>query len=716
MPFHPFYSSHKNSQNKTSAHFEKNKRVLTQQDFATLMSPREGNSLFNPVVVKSDLKLPVEKYKSEIKKAISSHKVVIIQGETGSGKSTMIPQYALEIPEIDRVTTTVPRRITAKNLAGYVASQNGMELGKEVCFQNGIEQSFSTDFKINYVTDAFLLSKELPGGHRFGSNEVLFLDEAHEKSKYTEILLGMHKKLLLEDPENCPTLVVMSATLNGQEFKNFFKDTVDDIPILKIPGRTYNITTLRPENSIFESIVKRVSSHNENVLVFLPGKPEIHQMQRQLERYFFQRNKTVNILPLFSELPPDVQKRCFERYKEPKIVLATNIAETGSTIEDIDTVIISGLVKNMIVDEYGTQRLTLMNISDFSRRQQRGRGGRTHDGNVIYHGEPVRSLDPEPPSDLLTTDISSLILAMLNSEEFDCRTSIEKLDTITKLTKEKLDQVFDTLQALNLVGNKGHITKRGEKVARLPVDVRSGTMIVLAEEFAILLNQPNILKVAVNIAAIMQSGPLGVYENRHKWQKLTSGEHDSDLIAQSMILESMIASHGTELSEYGISSLTYRNAIDVRSKLLKALKIKDFNEHCELSILEKRQLLRCIFVSMSDAAYRMTSPYASESKYKRILIKNKKKSRIRVLDRNSCVIGANFVVGQSFDLLTYHDPSKPTLIRILTGVSRIDPNWLLTDTAPNIKKLYRGFGIGNNSKRTKKKKPRYNNKDSNVNW
>ncbi len=298
--------------------------------------------------------LPVYSYREELLRAVRDNQVLIIVGETGSGKTTQIPQYLAEVgyTKLGRVGITQPRRVAAMSVAARVAAERGSKLGHEVGYSIRFEDCSSPETKIKYMTDGMLL-KEFLAEPDLASYSVIMIDEAHERTLHTDILFGLVKDLarLRSDLK----LLISSATLEAHKFSTYF----DDAPTFRIPGRRYPVDifyTKAPEADYLEaSVITSLQIHITqalpgDVLLFLTGQEEIEAAQEMLEsrtRGLGSKIPELIITPIYSALPSELQAKIFERTPPGarKLVLATNIAETSLTIDGIGYVIDCGFVK-----------------------------------------------------------------------------------------------------------------------------------------------------------------------------------------------------------------------------------------------------------------------------------------------------------------------------------------------------------------------------------
>ncbi|KAJ2843429.1 Cyclin-dependent kinase catalytic subunit, partial [Coemansia brasiliensis] len=334
--------------------------------------------------------LPVYKYRDELLSAIEQFQVLIIVGETGSGKTTQITQYLREAGYTKngkRIGCTQPRRVAAMSVAARVAEEVGTKLGHDVGYAIRFEDCTSEKTEIVYMTDG-LLFREFMTEPDLSSYSVIMIDESHERTLHTDILFALVKDIARFRPDL--KLLISSATMDAQKFSQYF----DDAPIFRIPGRPYPVETYytkAPEANYLQASIATVlqihaSQPKGDVLVFLTGQDEIEQAQdglTQALKALGSRVPELIICPIYANLPSELQARIFEPTPEGarKVVLATNIAETSITIDGVVYVIDPGFVKqNSYNPRSGMESLQVVPCSRASANQRAGRAGRIGPG------------------------------------------------------------------------------------------------------------------------------------------------------------------------------------------------------------------------------------------------------------------------------------------------------------------------------------------------
>lgn len=438
--------------------------------------------------------LPIAAKRDEIKAAIAAHQVVVIAGETGSGKTTQLPKICLELGRgvHGLIGHTQPRRLAARSVATRVAEEIGTPLGELVGYQVRFEDQSNERSLIKLMTDGILLA-ETQHDRYLEKYDTIIVDEAHERSLNIDFLLGFLKTLLVRRPDL--KLIITSATIDLQRFSEHFGGA----PIVEVSGRTFPVDTwYRPlaaeqdedgnrveeDLSIDQAILatldeisafeKSEGKRPGDILVFLPGEREIRDAAEVLRKANL---RLTEVLPLYARLTPAEQQKIFAPMGARKIVLATNVAETSLTVPGIRYVIDSGTAR---ISRYSyrakVQRLPIEAISQASANQRKGRCGRVEPGICIrlYSEEDFNSRPAFTDPEILRTNLAAVILQMLHLRlgEIDAFPFIEPPDG------KAISDGFNLLQELSAVNREGQLTPLGRQLARLPVDPRLGRMVL----------------------------------------------------------------------------------------------------------------------------------------------------------------------------------------------------------------------------------------------
>ncbi|MFT4615171.1 MAG: ATP-dependent helicase HrpA, partial [Bacteroidia bacterium] len=443
--------------------------------------PRQGPS---PVIT-YPADLPVAELRDEISRTIAEHQVVIIAGETGSGKTTQLPKICLELGrgQNGRIGHTQPRRLAARTVAARIAEELGTEPGDLVGYQVRFHDSVSEFTTIKLMTDGILLA-EIERDRQLRQYDTLIIDEAHERSLNIDFLLGYLTRLLPQRPDL--KVIVTSATIDVDSFSRHFSDA----PIIEVSGRTYPVETVYREPagegedraseiaSLVEDIDAEQFGPRGDVLVFLPGERDIRETARKLRD-----NSLHEILPLYARLSQAEQNRVFggRRKGGMRVVLATNVAETSLTVPGIRYVIDPGDAR---ISRYSfrskLQRLPIEPISQASADQRRGRCGRVGPGVCIrlYSEQDYLARPEYTEPEIHRTNLSAVVLQMLQLGLGE----VEHFPFINPPDSRLVRDGYRLLEELGAVSVKGKLTRLGQRMARLPVDPRLARMILAAQE------------------------------------------------------------------------------------------------------------------------------------------------------------------------------------------------------------------------------------------
>ncbi|CRG96953.1 pre-mRNA-splicing factor ATP-dependent RNA helicase PRP2, putative [Plasmodium gallinaceum] len=479
-------------------------------------------------------KLPIYSYRYDILRAIKNNKILILVGETGSGKSTQLTQYLYECKYhlYGNIICTQPRRIACIAIANRVADEMNVKVGKEVGYVIRFQNKTSETTKIIYMTDGMFL-RLLLYNPTLEDISVLIIDEAHERALHTDVILPIVKDIC-NFRENI-RIVISSATLDAEKISTYFNCA----PIFYVPGRKYNVDiyyTINNESNYLSAIVItilqiHITQAKGDILVFLPGQFEIELVQQELENKLNElapKFRNLIILPIYSSLPVELQSRIFEditdedygknsdnigdnnsindkeivnnlenvpesnkknnedlrlnTYKlRRKIILSTNICETSITIENIVYVIDSGLCKQKIYNpNSGIESLVTLPCSKASVNQRTGRAGRKQDGKCfrLFTKKAYIDLSDNSIPEIQRCEVSSMIL-LLKSLGMDDIINFDFLDPPSPVVIIKGLELLYSLGALN---DEGNLTRTGRKMAEFPTDVKSSKMILSASE------------------------------------------------------------------------------------------------------------------------------------------------------------------------------------------------------------------------------------------
>ncbi|KAF8362245.1 mog-4 [Pristionchus pacificus] len=438
--------------------------------------------------------LPVYAFRDAFIEAVREHQVLIIEGETGSGKTTQLPQYLYEAGFCEggkRIGCTQPRRVAAMSVAARVAEEVGTKIGSTVGYSIRFEDCTSEKTLIKYMTDGMLL-REFLNEPDLSSYSVMMIDEAHERTLHTDILFGLVKDIARFRKDM--KLLISSATLDAEKFSTFF----DDAPIFRIPGRRFPVDiyyTKAPEADYLDAAMVSVLQIHltqplpGDILVFLTGQEEIETVMESLierTKQLAGKVKELIILPIYANLPSDMQAKIFEPTppNARKVILATNIAETSVTIDGICYVIDPGFSKQNSFDaRSGVEHLHVVTISKAAANQRAGRAGRTGPGKCfrLYTAWAYQhELEDQPIPEIQRVNLGNVVLMLKSLGIHD----LVHFDFLDAPPQETLVIALEQLYALGALNHRGELTKLGRRMAEFPCDPCMSKMIIASEKYA----------------------------------------------------------------------------------------------------------------------------------------------------------------------------------------------------------------------------------------
>ncbi len=463
--------------------------IQQQIEQARLRVESRKSAVKNPIVFPESL--PVSQRKAEIQKLLSEHQVIVVAGETGSGKTTQLPKMCLELGlgHLGTIGHTQPRRIAARSVAARIAEELQTELGDLVGYKVRFNDQISDNTQIKLMTDGILLA-EIQTDRFLNQYSCLIIDEAHERSLNNDFILGYLKQLLPRRPDL--KVIITSATIDVERFSKHFNNA----PIIEVSGRTYPVEVrYRPVaeeddqdqlQGILNAVDELQAEGRGDILIFMNGEREIRDTAEALQK---QNLKHTEILPLFARLSAQEQNKIFHPSGLNRIVLATNVAETSLTVPGIKYVIDPGTVR---ISRYSyrtkVQRLPIEPISQASANQRKGRCGRVSEGICIrlYSEEDFNNRPEFTDPEILRTNLASVILQMtaLGLDDIEAFPFVDAPDKRHIQDGVKLLEelgAFETVQTKS--GEKRRLTTIGRQLAQLPVDPRLAQMLLSAVDF-----------------------------------------------------------------------------------------------------------------------------------------------------------------------------------------------------------------------------------------
>ncbi|KAI1736406.1 P-loop containing nucleoside triphosphate hydrolase protein [Xylaria scruposa] len=453
-------------------------------------------------ILKSRRNLPVHKQRQEFLDLYQKSQILVFVGETGSGKTTQIPQYVIydELPHLNHkmVACTQPRRVAAMSVAQRVADELDVNLGEEVGYSIRFEDKTSSKTILKYMTDGMLL-REAMHDHNMSRYSCIILDEAHERTLATDILMALLKDITRRRSDL--KLIVMSATLDAQKFQRYFFDA----PLLVVPGRTHPVEifyTPEPEKDYVEGAIRTVlqihaGEAEGDILLFLTGEEEIEDTCRKISLEVDELVRETDcgpmaVYPLYGTLPPHQQQRIFDPAPAPfkkggrpgrKCIISTNIAETSLTIDGIVYVVDPGFSKQKIYNpRLRVESLLVSAISKASAQQRAGRAGRTKPGKCFrlytekaFKEELIEQTYPE----ILRSNLANTVLELKKLGVVD----LVHFDLMDPPAPETMMRALEELNYLACLDDEGELTQLGSLASEFPLDPALAVMLISSPEF-----------------------------------------------------------------------------------------------------------------------------------------------------------------------------------------------------------------------------------------
>lgn len=599
--------------------------------------------------------LPIASYKEQIINSINNNDTLIITAETGSGKSTQVPQYLYEAGY--NVIVTQPRRIACVSLAERLDEE--MNLGQNitngvVAYHTAFESTRTPDTKILFCTDGLQMAR----GIKDSKNTVLVLDEVHEWNLNIETLVAWIKRFRKEGHNL--KVILMSATIELQELSKFYGYA----EYISVPGRTYDVRMLHSMDTI-EEIAANYANEGKNVLVFVEGKNEIKSISDDLsDTSRSMLSRKVEVIPLHGQLTVQEQNKCFQKYDCPKIVIATNIAQTSITIPDIDVVVDSGQEKRIEIRN-GIEGLFTHPISKADCLQRAGRAGRTKDGIYVL----CSNTKLEDRDEFNTPEIQRLVLDKVCLKLMSVDINPLTLEFFHQPAYKNLLESIETLESIGAIKNLT-VTNLGKRIIKFPVSVRFARILIEAEKY-------NCTNKMIKAIAIMETGSLvnrkATTISMHGFEmpvtySTFTKEHQSDILAEIDIYDNILAFKYKNLKEAGLNKKIFKTIKKFVDKLKDSIQ-------SEIEITDEpmnySDFIKCIFSGMSDRIFYNNYSYTFESL-------TEADELYYHLNKGSVVSHAQYVIGIPKTITSTHKiyGYKDTM-NLITMASAIDKSNLL---------------------------------------
>ncbi|GMV42054.1 MAG: hypothetical protein AMXMBFR64_37700 [Myxococcales bacterium] len=480
--------------------------------------------------------LPIYRYEDAIVAAVRDHRVVVIEGPTGSGKTTQLPRILLRAGLSNGIIgVTQPRRIAAVSVAWRIAEELGVELGEEVGYAIRFDDRTGPATEIKIMTDGILLM-EARTDPDFGRYGIIVVDEAHERTLNIDFTLGLLHRALSRRSDL--KVVVSSATIQPEVFQRYFEGAVGNVPFVSIDARPYPVDIVYKappsedldammEAAFSEVMALHVKEGPGAILVFLSGEAMIRGVEELLARS--PRGRELHVMPLYGKLTRDEQEAVFQSF-EPlrKVVLATNIAETSITIPDVRHVIDSGLAKVPRVHvRSGISTLHDERISRASAEQRAGRAGRTAPGTAVrlYSRKSYQSRPAYTDEEILRLDLSEVVLRLIHLGVRD----VEAFPLPTRPPPAALRAALDALRAMGAIDVGNALTPIGERMMPFPLSPSLARMVVEAAE-----RFPTVVDEVLMVGAFLSSRPPYLYPQGEESEARAAQEAFADPLGDAV--------------------------------------------------------------------------------------------------------------------------------------------------------------------------------------
>lgn len=638
-------------------------------------------------ILKTRRDLPVHAQREEFLKIFHSTQIMVFVGETGSGKTTQIPQFVLydEMPHLTgkQVACTQPRRVAAMSVAARVADEMDVELGEEVGYNIRFENNSGPKTILKYMTDGMLL-REAMEDHDLTRYSCIILDEAHERTLATDILMGLLKQVSVRRPDL--KIIIMSATLDAEKFQNYFNNA----PLLAVPGRTHPVEIYyTPEfqrdylDAAIRTVLQIHATEGEgDILLFLTGEEEIEDACRKIslegdELVREQNCGPLKVYPLYGSLPPHQQQKIFEpapTNPNPngrpgrKVIISTNIAETSLTIDGIVYVVDPGFSKQKVYNpRVRVESLLVSPISKASAQQRAGRAGRTRPGKCfrLYTEEAFKKeLIEQSYPEILRSNLSSTVLELKKLGIDD----LVHFDFMDPPAPETMMRALEELNYLQCLSDEGDLTALGRLASQFPLDPMLAVMLIGSPAYSC---SEEILTIVAMLSVPNVFVRPALARKRADEAKLSFAQADGDHLTLINVYEAFISPEASKIGTHKWcrdNFLSYRSltsAKNVRNQLQRLMQkydlqlISQYNQVSEFEYWEnvKKALVAGFFMQVAKK-------------------KLGNKGYLTVKDNQDVLIHPSTVLSKEGEWLIYNEfvLTSKNYIRTVTVVK---PEWLV---------------------------------------
>lgn len=638
-------------------------------------------------ILKTRRDLPVHAQREEFLKIFHSTQIMVFVGETGSGKTTQIPQFVLydEMPHLTgkQVACTQPRRVAAMSVAARVADEMDVELGEEVGYNIRFENNSGPKTILKYMTDGMLL-REAMEDHDLTRYSCIILDEAHERTLATDILMGLLKQVSVRRPDL--KIIIMSATLDAEKFQNYFNNA----PLLAVPGRTHPVEIYyTPEfqrdylDAAIRTVLQIHATEGEgDILLFLTGEEEIEDACRKIslegdELVREQNCGPLKVYPLYGSLPPHQQQKIFEpapTNPNPngrpgrKVIISTNIAETSLTIDGIVYVVDPGFSKQKVYNpRVRVESLLVSPISKASAQQRAGRAGRTRPGKCfrLYTEEAFKKeLIEQSYPEILRSNLSSTVLELKKLGIDD----LVHFDFMDPPAPETMMRALEELNYLQCLSDEADLTALGRLASQFPLDPMLAVMLIGSPAYSC---SEEILTIVAMLSVPNVFVRPALARKRADEAKLSFAQADGDHLTLINVYEAFISPEASEIGTHKWcrdNFLSYRSltsAKNVRNQLQRLMQkydlqlISQYNQVSEFEYWEnvKKALVAGFFMQVAKK-------------------KLGNKGYLTVKDNQDVLIHPSTVLSKEGEWLIYNEfvLTSKNYIRTVTVVK---PEWLV---------------------------------------